>query len=85
MTFLSNGFPADVPCTDGRYIIVCDIPLKILLARKISLLAIITLSLVDHVVSCATDSLFTWGVKTVNVFSPFCLQTKTYILAFHLL
>ncbi len=40
---------------DGRYLIVCDIPLKILFTIKNCLLAIITISLVDDVVSCATD------------------------------
>ncbi len=40
---------------DGRYLIVCDIPLKILFMIKNCLLAIITISLVDDVVSCATN------------------------------
>ncbi len=49
---------------DGQYLIVCDILLKIILAIKICLLAIITISLVDDIVLCETDSLFTCGVKT---------------------
>ncbi len=47
---------------DGQYLIVCDILLKIILFK--SLLTIITISLVDDVVLCETDSLFTCGVKT---------------------